>query len=101
MFCILAEQAEQLVLNTTMGRGSEETTSCYASNEDDDDDDDNDDDNNEDDNDDDDVTTKEEMRRDPLSNLSSQKQRRKLEYLNFQQVTQTRLGKYEIGTRLL
>ena len=84
IFCFTAEQAEQLVLNTSLGQRGEETTSCYASNEDDDDDDD--DDKEDDDDDDDEVTTKEEVRRDQLSNISSQKLRRKLQHLNFQQV---------------
>jgi hypothetical protein len=79
------------VLNTSQGQS--EGTSCYASNEDDDDDDDDDNDPNDDDvndvNDDEEEeeTTREEVRpRDPLSNLSSQKLRRKLQHLNFNQV---------------
>ena len=85
-----AEQAEQLVLNTSQGQS--EGTSCYASNEDDDDDDDDDNDLNDDDDNDvndeeEEETTREEVRpRDPLSNLSSQKLRRKLQHLNFNQV---------------
>jgi hypothetical protein len=72
------------VLNTSQGQS--EGTSCYASNEDDDDDDDlNDDDDNDDE--EEEETTREEVRpRDPLSNLSSQKLRRKLQHLNFNQV---------------
>ncbi len=76
------------MLNTSQGQS--EGTSCYASNEDDDDDDDDNDLNDDDDDNDDEEeeeTTREEVRpRDPLSNLSSQKLRRKLQHLNFNQV---------------
>ncbi len=75
------------MLNTSQGQS--EGTSCYASNEDDDDDDDDNDINDDDDDNDDEEeeTTREEVRpRDPLSNLSSQKPRRKLQHLNFYQV---------------
>jgi hypothetical protein len=77
---ISAEQAEQLVLNTSLG--PREDTSCYASNEDDDDED-----NGGGEEDDDEETTREDVKqRDQLSNISSQKLRRKLEHLNFSQV---------------
>ncbi len=75
------------MLNTSQGQS--EGTSCYASNEDDDDDDDlnDDDDNDVNDDEEEEETTREEVRpRDPLSNLSSQKLRRKLQHLNFNQV---------------